>query len=831
MFSPTVRDHLFPRHLLVTDSFLKDLLYGCRSLRRSPGFAAAAILTLGLAIGASTAIFSVVRAVLLRPLPFRDPGRLVELTGGPGHVNFVVYRDLADIRDQCPSFESIGGASFSLLDLTGTGEAQALYGAALSADMMTTLGVKPLLGRAFLPSDDQPGRDQVVILSYQLWQAQFHGDSAIVGQHIQLSGPRIQDREIIGVMPPDFNFPLSVPSAVDPPSHQRAYWVPLGVDILAQSRNGAGCMAVARLKPGVSIAQAQAEVSTVMARLERDFPTTNTGRSLRVVSLFDYVLGSARIGLLAIWTATGLVLLIGAVNVANLLLARAANRSRETGIRLALGANRQRLFRQWLTESFLLALLGGGLGLMLAAAAQKLLLKLAPHGIPRLDNAHIDITVLAFSISLSVLSGVLFGALPAWRAASIEPLTALRDAGVSGNGTAAGRSRGFLIIAEVALCVPLAIGALLFVKSYARLINVDPGFRSDSVLTSIIILQQSRYPDLQSKSSFYDRLLDRLEEMPGVEAAGAVNGVPLAGNLSGWWMTVDGHPSTAIGEDRPSAEVFSVTPDYLRAIGVASIRGRGITRLDITSGSKVIIINELAGNQFWPNEDPLGQRINFTDIDKPGEWRTVIGVVKDTRDTSMDQPARPAVYVPVEQGLDTPQFLAVRTTVPPLDFEPELRKAVAALDPDQPVFVVTSMRNLVNNSVAPRRYSASMLSLFGILALVLAAIGVYGVVSYSTSRRTREIGLRVALGARNLDVLKLILGEGLVRAAIGIAIGLVAAFALSRAVSSLLYGVSATDPATFIGAPVLLFAITLAATYIPARGAMKVDPMVALREE
>ena len=815
----------------MAELILKDLVYGWRSLRRSPGFAAAAILTLGLAIGASTAIFSVVRAVLLEPLPFRDPGRLIEFTGGPGHPNFVVYRDLADLRDQCNSFESIGAANFSLLDLTGAGEPQALYGAAFSSETLTTLGVKPAIGRAFLPSDDLPGHDQVVILSYRLWQDRFGGDPGILGRHIQLSGPRIQDREIIGVMPPDFNFPIAVPSAVDPPSRQRAYWVPLGVDVLAQKRDGAGCMAVARLKPGVSLAEAQAEVSTVMARLERDYPATNTGRTLHIVSLFDYVLGNARIGLLAIWFSTALVLLIGSVNIANLLLARSANRSRETGIRLALGADRRRLFAQRLTESLLLALLGGSLGFALAAASHKVLLALAPHNTPRLENAHIDLVVVAFSAGLSLLSGLIFGALPAWRAASGDPLTALKSAGTAGNWTGGGGVRGLLIVAEVALCVPLAIGALLFVKSYARLIDVDPGFRPQGVLTSIIILQRSRYPDLQSKAAFYNRLIDRLEEMPGVQAAGAVNGVPLSGNIGGWWMTVDGHASTAQGDDRPSAEVFSITPNYPDAIGITLTRGRGMTRQDVASGSRVMLVSESAAKQFWPNEDPIGQRIAFTNVDKPGDWRSVIGVVSDTRNASVDQPARAAVYVPTEQGLDTPQFLAVRTSIPPADFAPELRKAVASLDKDQPVFVTTSMQSLVGNSVAPRRYSASLLSLFGVLALVLAAVGVYGVVSYSTSRRTREIGVRVALGAGRADVLKLVVGEGLWKAAIGVAIGLAAAFALSRSISNLLYGVTSGDPVTFAGTAILLFGVTLIACYVPARRAMKIDPMVALRDE
>jgi predicted permease len=814
------------------EALVRDLLYGLRTLRKSPFLSAAAILTLGLAIAASTAIFSVVRAVLLAPLPFRDQGRLVEITGkGNGRGNWVVYRDMADWREQCHSFESMGAAGFSLLNLYGAGEPVALYGGTFSSDVLETLGVKPMMGRGFLPSDDRPGHDQVVILSYKLWQQRFGGDPDIVGKHVSLSGPRIEDREIIGVMPPDFNYPLSVPSSVDPPSQQREYWVPLGLDILAQGREGPGGMAVARLRPGVTLAEAQANIDTVAARLEQDYPQTNTGRGVRLVPLFNFALGSARVGLLAIWAATALVLVIGCVNVANLLLARATSRSRETAIRLALGADRKRLVRQWLTESVLMAGLGGVAGLALAAATLRLLLRLAPHDIPRLAATRIDIVVLIFSAGVTLAAGLCFGVLPAWRAAATDPLSALKCAAGRSSGWGSGRAGGFLIVAEVALCVPLAIGAVLFVKSYARLMAVDTGFRPDNVLASIIILQHSRYPDLHSKAAFYNELIDRLEELPAVESAGAVNGVPLSGNIGGWYMTIEGHPSSAIGDERPGAEVFSITPDYLSAIGIPLLKGRSITRADVASGSKVLVVNELAAAQFWPDEDPIGKGLAFSQIDAAGTWRRVVGVVKATRDASMDQAARAAIYVPTEQGLDTPQFLAVRTKVPPLELEQSLRSAVASIDHDQPVFVVTSMQTLVDNSVAARRYTASMLSIFGVLALVLAAIGVYGVVSYSTGRRTAEIGLRVALGASKADVLKLVVGQGMVRAGCGAALGLLIAYFGGRMISSLLYAVSAADLFTYTGCTLLMLALTLTASYIPAHRAARVNPMVALRED
>jgi putative ABC transport system permease protein len=798
----------------------------------SPGLAVAAIVTLGLAIGAGTAIFSVVKAVLLAPLPFQDARRLVQITGRSdnGHPNWVVYRDLADWRERCRTFDSIGAANFALLNLTGDGEPEALYGAAFSSELFGTLGTRPILGRAFLPSDDRPGQDQVVILSYSLWQRRFGGDPSIVGKKIKLSGPRLQDREVIGVMPPDFNFPLSIPSAVEPPSRQMAFWVPIGLDPVTQSRDGPGCMAVARLRSGVSLVQAQSDIDAVTTQLGREYPETNAGRKALLTPLLNHALGSTRMVLLAIWAATSLVLLIGCVNIANLLLARATNRTRDNGIRLALGADRRRLVRQWLTESLMLAVLGGGAGILLAATTLHLILKLAPRDIPRINAARIDIAVLICSIGVAVLTGFFFGALPAWRAATADPSDALREGAARGTGPGGGRARGLLIVAEVALCVPLAVGAMLFVRSYARLISVDIGYHPDHVLTSIILLQNSRYPSVESKIAFYRHLIERLEQLPGVEAAGAANGVPLSGNFGPAWITVEGRQSTAQGDDRPSADEFCITPDYLKAVGIRLMRGRPFTRQDTESGLRPVVVNEPMAEEFWPNDDPIGKRLSFTGVDKEREWRMVVGIAKATRDYSLDLPPRPAIYVPIEQTLATPQILTVRTSVSDLDLTSDLRRAVADLDKEQPIFVITSMQTLVDNSVAPRRYCASMLSIFGALAVVLAAVGVYGVVSYTTSRRTQEIGLRVAIGASRTDVFRLILWAGMTRALAGLAIGLAAALICGRLIASLLYAVSPVDPLALGGSSMLLLGVALAASYIPARRAMRVDPMTALRE-
>jgi putative ABC transport system permease protein len=513
----------------------QDVRYGLRMLRKSPGFTAVAVVTLALGIGANTAIFSVVRAVLLPPLPFANPGRLVQIqlrdrkTGEP--ANWVSIRDVADWRAQNRSFESIGVHRFALQSLTAAGQPDALYGASLSANMLPMLGVPPLMGRYFSPAEDQPGHNQVVILSYDLWQRRFAADRAIVGRTIRLTGVQTQNYIVVGVMPRGFNFPLNVPSSVSLPTHQMAFWIPMGVDPLRESRDGKRCLVVARLKPGVSLDQARADLDAIAARIERESPQTNTGVGVRVVPFAHYVLGRARAAMLIMLGAVGLLILLACANIANLLLARATSRRRETGIRLALGADRPRLLRQWITESLLLAAGGGGAGLLIAAASLGFLVHLAPQDIPRLGQTRLDSAVLAFAVGLSLLAGLLFGALPAWLAAGTDPQAALADGGARST-TAPGRSRArdLLIVGEAALSVLLTVGAGLLVKSLVRLLDVDPGFRPDRLVTAIVVLPPSRYPDLPSNVAFYRKLLDGLRSSPGVESVGAANGVPLSGN-------------------------------------------------------------------------------------------------------------------------------------------------------------------------------------------------------------------------------------------------------------------------------------------------------------
>ena len=814
---------------------LQDLHYGFRMLRGSPGFAAVAIITLALGIGANTAVFSVVRAVLLPPLPFANPDQLVQIqlrdrkTGQP--ATWVAYRDVADWRAQNRGFESIAAHRFSLMNLISAGQPDAIYGAAVSADLLPMLGVPPLLGRSFTPAEDQPGHDQEVILSYDLWRTRFAGERAILGRTIRLMGVHTQDYTVIGVMPRGFNFPFNVPSAVRLPTQQMAFWVPLGIDPLRQSRDGVRCLVAGRLKPGVSIAQAQADLDRVAANIERESPKTNTGVGVVVEPLAEYVLGRARPAMLIMLGAVGLLMLLACANIANLLLARATARRHETGIRLALGAGRGRLLRQWITESLPLAA-AGCLGLLLASVSLRFLVHLAPHDVPRLAETHLDAAVLAFTCGLSFFSGMLFAVFPAWLAAGTDPQGALAESGARGSsGPARSRARDLLIVGEVAISVLLAIGAGLLVKSLIGLLRVDPGFQPDRVFTAIVVLPPSRYPDLPSNLAFYHKLLDNLHNLRGIQSAGAVNGVPLSGNITGAYVTVEGHPSEAQGTSRPTAEVFAASPDYLPTMGISLLAGRGLTLHDALNGMHPVVINELAARRFWPHEDSIGKRISANSDHGQPVWRQVVGVVKTTHDQSLDFPAQPAVYIPMEQAFEPPQFLAVRSNLPLAEIGPRLRQAVAAVDPDQPIFVINAMQQLLDTSVASRSFAAIMLALFGALALLLAAAGIYGVASYSVSRRTREIGVRVALGAQRRDVLELFIAQGLRLTAIGIAIGLAGALALTHSLSSLLYGVHAADPSTFVAVPLLLAAVAIAACYLPARRAARLAPMAALRCE
>jgi len=809
--------------------FLRDVRYGLRLILRSPGFSAVAVLTLAFGIGSNAAIFSIVRAVLLPDLPYADPARLVVLdtrNTRTGAVEPIAYlRDWADFRDRNRTLQSLGFSHFAMLTAEGD-QPEALYGVATSASLLPMLGVAPMLGRYFTPEEDVPGNEHSILLSYDLWQRRYGADRAIVGKTIQLVGREMAEWRVVGVMPRGFNFPLAIPTSVNPPTRQMAYWIPAAVDVLALKRDGMNCDAIARLRPGVTIQQASADLDGIAAHLAGEFPRTNADRGVRIRSLAAHLQGSARPTLLIILLATGMVVLIACANVASMLLARSTARARETSVRLALGAGRWRLVRQWTTETLLIAVFGGALGLELANLSRAFLVSLAPPDLPGIEHVRIDLAVFAFTMGVSLLAGLVFGVAPGWHASRTDPQTALRG-GRGSVGPSRGLGRDLLVIVEVALAVLLTVGAGLMVKSFAKLMAVDQGYRADRVLTAIIVQTDATAASRKAKVDFYTRLLDELRRMPGVESAGAVTGVPPSGNIPSLPVHIEG----AIDASVPVSAVQPASSDYFTAIAIPVRRGRMWTRQEAEGSRLVAVVNDVAARRFWPGQEAVGKRVRF-DSPAGSSWREVIGVVKATRDGALDMEPGPAMYVPMEQDAPfLPQFLAVRTASNATAFAGPLRAAVARVNPRQPVFLVTSMEDLRNNSTSERRFSVVTLGAFGVLALVLAAVGIYGVVSYSVARRTQEIGIRMALGARTGDVARLVLGQGLRTTVMGIAFGMAAAFALTRAMTSLLYGVAATDPAIFAGVPALLAAVELLACYLPARRATRVDPVEALRSE
>ncbi len=806
--------------------FLQDLRFGARGLARSPGFAAVALATIALGIGANTAIFSVVNAVLIRPLPYPQPERLVAVfqtlpSQGVAQTG-ASYPNYVDWQARAKSFDALAAIRMHDYTLTEQGDPALIIAATVTSNLFRILQTPPLLGRTLAASDDDPSAPPVAVIGERLWRSRFNADPAIVGKPILLDR---QACTVVGVMPAAFKTPPETPPV--------ELWLPLTHDPvfgdLSTRRAGHYLRIVARLKTGTPIAPAEAELAAIQRTLSRDHPKENEGWGIRIVPLAESLVGGARTSLIVLLGAVGLVFGIACVNVANLLLTRASARSREVAIRTALGASRGRLIRQFLAEGLVLAAAGGALGFAMAAASLRALRAWLPPDLPRLSEIGLDGAVLLFALAISLLSALVFGVVPAFRASSPNLSGALKEGSAgAGEGRGKRRLRGLLVVTETALAFVLLAGAGLLTKSFLRLQSVPPGFQASNVLTAGLSLPRNQYSKPEEWIGFYERLVERLQIQPGVEAAAAVLPLPLTGGGLNLAFTIEGRPAAAPGADF-SANYTALTPDYFRVLGIPLLRGRLVTAGDARSAPKVCLISDAFARRHFPHDDPLGHRLVFGF--KEGVARTIVGVVGDVKRDGLGAPSQPEMYVPFEQDPWWAAYLAIRTKGDPVALTAAVRREVAALDPTLPLADIEPMAHIVSESVQQPRFRTTLLGLFGLTALLLAIIGIYGVIAYDVGRRAREIGIRLALGAREGDVLRLVVGQGLVLTGAGLAAGLAGALLLTRFLTTLLFETRPLDPATYAGVALLLLAASLLACWIPARRALKVDAMSVLRSE
>jgi putative ABC transport system permease protein len=816
----------------------QDLRYGARMLLKNPGITFVVILALALGIGANTAIFSVVDAVLLRPLPYPESDRLVFLNETSKSMDeiSVAYPNFSDWRNQNHVFENIGVYNRSSYNLTGVGEAERIVTGQVSADMFAALRATPALGRLFTNEEDKPGAAPVVVLSYPLWQRRFGGQTNILNQPLSLNG---KSYTVIGIMPQGFQFPSRV-----------EMWVPVGQlsgDPDWQQRgNHPGLYGVARLKPGVSLAQAKAEMDLIGANLANQYNESNAGNGVGVRPLLEVFVGDIRRALWVLFAAVAFVLLIACANIANLLLARAQSRQKEMAIRSAMGAGRWRIARQLLTESVLLALIGGTIGMLIAQWGIRLILYISPAAIPRAREISLNWRVLIFTIGLAFVTGILFGLVPALQAGVVDVHETLKE---TGRGTS-GRHwlRSSLVVVEVATTLVLLIGAGLMIRSFYRLQKVNPGFSYEHLTSFSVSLPEKKYKTPEQRDQFFSQLLEKLRALPGVEATAAATGLPLGNN--GWQtgFVVDGRPRPP-RDQTPLMEACLVTPDYFRAMNIPLKRGRYFTDQDNrawiagkdlsqleeverdVAGMNAIVIDEEFARRYWPNEDPIGKRIAMGKEERP-MFLTVLGVVGRVKMEGLSQDSnRVQGYFPFAQNPSSDMTVVLKATGDPNQLIAAVRQQVKTIDPDQPIYSIRTMDEIRAESVAPERLNLTLLSIFAGIALVLAIVGIYGVMSYSVTQRTHEIGIRMAIGAQPRDVFRMVIGQGMMLALIGVGIGLAGAFGLTRLMTTMLFGVEPTDPATFAAIAVLLTGVALVACYVPGRRATKVDPVVSLRYE
>ncbi|HYK41029.1 MAG TPA: ABC transporter permease [Thermoanaerobaculia bacterium] len=802
-------------------TLLRDLRHGLRLLAKSPGFTAAAVALLALGIGANSAIFSLVNAILVQPLPYPEANRLVRVWHTPPQSSFpglktfsVSPANFLDWQAQNHVFEKMGLSHFRSLNLTGDGRPEAVQTAEVNRDFFDAVGVTPLYGRAFTAEEDAPGGPHVVVLGYQFWQARFGGERSIVGREIRLND---QPYKVIGVMGP----------RVRVPGFAQA-WVPLAWDAKQRAvRGNHNCAVIARLKNGVDVGRAQTEMNLISARLAAQYPEDDAGWGALVLPLQEDLVGDVRPLLLVLLGSVAFVLLIACANVANLVLARTLGRRKEIAIRGALGASRSRLVRQLIAETVLLSLLGGAIGLVLAGLGAGTLTKLLADQIPASTVVQLDVPVLLFTLVICVLTGVLAGIAPAWRLTRADVADSLKQGtGRTDADSGGGKARNFLVVAEVALSLVLLVGAGLLIRSLWMVRQIDPGFDPHDVVKMTVILPKNKYPEPAQKLAFYRQLLDKLRALPGAESVGAASNLPLTNN-DNWPVAIEGRPVVPVGQ-QPNVVSTVIAGDYLKVLRMRVLRGRAFTDADRSDSPGVILISESMAKRFWPGEDPLGKRLVTTFF--PDKVREVVGVVNDVKLNGLElkEPV-PAMYLPMAQFPYEGMDLAIRSKTSGI--AAGAIAAVRQVDPDQPVLQAGTLEDLLSDSLSQRRFGMTLFAAFAALALLLAAVGIYSVLSYAVRRRGQEIGLRMALGAQASDVLRLIVSQGMRPTLGGVLVGLGGSLALSRVLAGLVFGVSATDPATIAAVAFVLCLVALAACLLPAMRATRMDPLAALRNE
>src|SRR5436190_11158661 len=802
----------------------QDVRYGARMLLKNPGFTLIAVLALALGIGANSAIFSVVNTLLLRPLPYKNPSQLVVIWENATHLGFPKNTPSAanflDWQKQNTLFDGMAAFAERSFNLTGVGEPERLEGRRVSANLFDLLGVRPILGRNFVPDEDKPGT-KVAVLSERLWRRRFGSDPGVIGRALALNG---ESYTVVGVLPNSVRLPSFG-------NWRDQIWVPLAFSAEdAASRGNHYLEVIGRMKPGVTLEQTRAEMATIMARLAQQYPEDNTRIGTVVNPLHEEIVGDMKPALLVLLGAVAFVLLIACANVANLLLARAAARHKEIALRLALGADRARLTKQLLVESVMLSLLGGTVGLAFAYAGLQVLMRFIPPDVAHAEGIAIDARVLGFTLLIALVTGLIFGLAPASQASNFNLNDTLKESGRdSGAGVRGKRLRSSLVIAEIAVSVILLVGAGLLINSFMHLRNLDPGFRADHLLALNVDLSEVKYPDTARRTAFFDEVVRRVQPLPGVQSVAVAGNLPFTYNGDSMGIAVEGIPDPP-PDQWPDVIWRTVGPGYFNTMRIPLVRGREFKDGDTLDTTLAVVVSEKTAKHYWPNQDPIGKRLKPGATTGESPWRTVIGVVKDVRQNDFIAEPKMQMYFSYKQVKSlVANALVVRTSVDPLSLAMPVRNTIWSVDKDQPVANIDSMENIVASAVARQRFSMLLLAIFAAVALVLAAVGIYGVMSYTVAQQTREIGIRIALGAKRRDVLKMTVKQGLKLVGLGLVIGLPSAFVLTRVMAMLLFGISATDPLTFITISFVLLVVAMLASYMPSVRAMRVDPEVALR--